>query len=250
MKVPTVSILLSLFTRTQGNIAALKSSSKTFSEQNDALDLYFEKAHELQDNPRGRELIFDGVCAQLVSGFLGGILSLVGANITCDCGLELIPPGVSLGCGTASPVCFVPPDIVCGEPSLSFSLDLLSIFSGGFPFGGEICYNNLKIGGVLDLSAIPFCLSLSPTLLGFLGIPVADVGGNVTLDSIEEPCTAKIGEQSCTSCDVCSGTAVSFNCTNIYEGFEATCTDIGIIPTAFTDIVKVNDVKLSLDSLP
>ena len=249
MKVTFVTVLLSLFTQTQGNIAALKSSPKTLAEQNDALALYLDKVQELQDDSRGRELIFDAFCSQIISGFIGGIFSFVGANITCGCGLELIPPGVAIACGTSAPVCFIPPDIVCGEPSLSFSLDVLSVFTGGFPFGAQICYDNLKIGGVLDLSAIPFCLSLSPTLLGFLGIPAADAGGNYTIDSLDEACTAKIGEQICTSCDVCSNTTISFNCTNIQEGFEAQCVDIGIIPTSFTDVVRVDEVKLSLDSL-
>ena len=246
MRATCVPILLALI----APIAAAKALTKTANE-NDLLALY-DKIQELQDGQQhGRELIFDSFCASLLSGLIGGIGSLVGANITCDCGLELIPPGISVGCGSSAPVCFVPPDIVCGVPSLDFSLDILSIFAGGFPFGAEICYDNLMIGGVLDLSFIPFCLSLSPSILSIFGLSDADAqAGNYTIDSIDKTCDAKIGEDACLSCDVCSSNTVSFNCTNIHPVMVATCVDIGVIPTSFSDVVRVDEVKFKVDSLP
>jgi len=255
MKVAFIPILLALVAPAAGKkVSAVKGSSFSEKEQNEFLAIYASKASELQRDHEGRELIFDDLCSDIVAGFIGPIGGLVGTNITCDCGLDLIPPGISVGCSSGSPVCFVPPDIVCGLPGLSFSLDILSIFSGGFPFGAEICYDNLKIGGIIDLSSIPFCLGLSPTILGFLGIGAntgvegdSDATECILPENVDNKCDAKIGDVDCNSCEVCASGNISFNCTNVYEGFYATNVDVGVIPSTFSDILRVNEVQLSID---
>jgi len=215
-------------------IAGLKLQKEEYSaeEREALLALYEDKVYETGD---GRDLIFDDLCGSLLGGLVGAPLALLGANVTCDCDLELLPPGIDVSCESEEPVCFVP-DLVCGNPSLGFGLGILSIFSGGFPFNAKICYDNLVIGGVLDLSFVPFCLSTSL----IPGLVAADeVGGGI--------CEATIGDDACSSCEHCGGSKISFNCTNILANLTGTCVDIGIIPSSFSDIVKVDQVEFGVD---
>lgn len=249
MKLAFLPILVALFAPATGKkVSAVKGSSLSELQQNDIMAVFASKVADLQRGHQGRELILDDLCSDIFGGFIGPVGGLVGANITCTCGLDLIPPGISVGCSSDGPSCFVP-DIVCGEPGLSFSLDILSVFSGGFPFGASVCYDKLMIGGALDLSSIPFCLTLSPTILGFLGIGGdSETGESYSFpDSVDNECEATVGDDPCTSCEVCGTGAISFDCTNIHESLAATCADVGVIPTSFIDVLRVDEVQLSID---
>lgn len=241
MKLSFFSLLLALL----APVAARITPGAVSEPEPDALALFQEKVRALEGQP-GRELFLDDVCGDILTGIVGGALSIVKADLACTCTFDVLKLSLGASCASQEPVCFVPPDVVCGTPELGFSISLLSIFAGQFPFAGRICYNNLIIGGVLDLSAVPFCLDIDPNLLNKL-IPES-VNATIS-EGLDTSCDATIGDEPCTSCEVCDNGTVSFNCTNINSDVTGTCVDVGVIPTSFADIVRTDEVTLSLDGL-
>jgi len=251
MKFLCSSLLLALVSPV---VARMKSG--VASEHELVMELYKEKLRSLQGDGPGRDLqdivqdidLLDGICTELLDATIGGVgAALLGETFACTCDIELLPPAIFASCGTGLPVCFVPPDIVCGKPLLEFGIDLFAILDGEFPLTGQVCYNDLVIFGALDLSQLPLCIGVDAGLFEIFGI--GEDGVNVTIPegALNDACTATVGDDECTSCEVCSGGLISFNCTEFHPELIATCADLGVIPTSFADLYRVDEVTLSLD---
>lgn len=241
-------LLLALFSP----VAAIMKSGVA-SEHELVMALYQEKVRSLQGDGPGRELqdtdLLDGICTELLDATIGGVgAAFLGETFACTCDIELLPPSILAECSAGEPVCFVPPDLVCGTPELKFGIDIFAILEGQFPLTGQICYNNLIIFGVLDLSALPLCIGVDAGLFEIFG-GLGEDGVNVTIPegALDDACTATVGGEECTSCDLCPGGLISFNCTEFHPELIATCTDVGVIPTSFADLYRVDEVTLGLD---
>jgi hypothetical protein len=119
---------------------------------------------------------------------------------------------------------------VCGRPAAFVSVDLVGLVNGASnPISLRVCYQNISILG----SSLPNPLCIS----------VTDIVNGLTADEIAAtPCEATVGEEECLSCTLCgSGSAATFNCTNIDPNLVSTScdTDFGI-PLAPSDLIEVD----------
>jgi hypothetical protein len=176
-----------------------------------------------------RNLAAGDICNNFVDSLLGGNTS---SPLDCYCTADILPPAVSLGCDASSPICFLPPDVLCGSPGFGVSLDVLNIIQGGLPVTLDVCLNNPTVLGIVLPAFIPACINFGQNILdaltGILG-GFADVGAdsvNGTVPALPAMCDFTFAGESCATCTPCltaeNKVGASFDCSNLFANLTTT----------------------------
>jgi len=125
----------------------------------------------------------------------------------------------------------------CLTPAVTGGVDILGLMNGG-PMEAsylDLCLNDITIQGVPLVSEL--CIS---SLVGIL----APEDGTAA-DSIGTPCDAIADGKTCTSCSLCPGGGMTFDCSEISpELISSTCS--GSFPTEFSDVANPGAVDVPL----
>jgi hypothetical protein len=187
------------------------------------------------------------ICTSLLEAGLGAVIpEVVGSEespVTCECNPTLFPSlSISLTCASSDPVC-LPPDIICGTPSIEVGLDVSALLDGANPISFDACFAGLVIAGTIPIIEVlgPLCFSLVLTLLGSVGIgPGLDSTNATTADLQAEStrtCKATLSGQECNSCTVCDGgLGLEYDCSNIEVDLKSNqCAHMNL-PTTLRDV--------------
>jgi hypothetical protein len=184
-----------------------------------------------------------GILDRQCEGILNATIESIFPRQDCGCVPKLLPPSLAIDCkleATAnSSICFPPATkIVCGQPGISISFNLLNLFRGGLPVTADLCFYDGKLFGLpFPKSFNPFCINLLgsipglPSISGLLKtifgifLPGSTAGLSADASSSSDTmgtCTASLGEQKCQSCSVCGesmGGGVRMDCSNLVPDF-------------------------------
>jgi hypothetical protein len=207
MKLVGLPLVVSLFFASAAEIAATSVT----------------RSRALEDSP---PVGLGDICTSLLEAGLGAVIPGVAGTeespVTCECDPELFPSlSISLTCASTDPVC-LPPDIICGTPSIEVGLDVSALLGGENPITFDACFTEVVIAGTIPIIEIlgPLCFSLILTLLGSVGIgPGLESTNATTADFQAEStriCKATLNDQECNSCTVCDGgLGLDYDCSNI-----------------------------------
>jgi hypothetical protein len=189
-----------------------------------------------------RQLIF-GIIDNQCEGILNATIENIFPRQDCACNAKLIPPSIAIDCkleaSSNRTLCFPPTTkIVCGQPGISVSFNILNLIRGALPVAADLCFYDGALFGLPFPNAFnPFCINLLGSIPGLPSIsgliqaifgiflPGSKAGLSADASSSSDTtgaCAAKLGNQECQSCTVCSasvGGGVLVDCSNLVPNF-------------------------------